>query len=146
VTCSSGLDSTSTTTVIREISGYSVGPTAREWILNARRANRAETRVSTPGLFPTRTERVCRVIAPAPSLVTVERRADAAGGLDIVSGHSGGGHGPAQGVPAARGVHAHRPVVDPLGLANRLVHTGRRFTSQSHTAAGPGELDEVRNS
>src|SRR5699024_6739634 len=128
-----------------EISGYSVVRTAREWMLNARRANRAETRVSTPGLFSTRTERVCRVIAPAPSLVTVERRADAAGVLDIVIAHTRGNHGPDHVVPADREVPDHGPVVDLLGLADRLVHIGHRFTSQPHTAAGLGELDEIGN-
>src|SRR5450830_425360 len=58
VTCSSGSSATSTTTVIREISGCSVGPTASEWMLNERRAKRPETRVSTPGLFSTSTDRV----------------------------------------------------------------------------------------
>ena len=63
VTCSSGSPSTATTIVIRETSGFSVGPTASEWMLNPRRENNDETRASTPGLFSTRTDNVWRVTA-----------------------------------------------------------------------------------
>src|SRR6266536_528568 len=47
--------SASTVMVMRETSGFSVRPTVRESILNARRRNRDATRVSTPGLFSTYT-------------------------------------------------------------------------------------------
>src|SRR6478752_524982 len=63
VTCSSGSPSTATTIVIRETSGFSVGPTASEWMLNPRRENNDETRASTPGLFSTSTDNVWRVTA-----------------------------------------------------------------------------------
>src|SRR5690606_21414627 len=108
VTCSSGRASTSTTTVIREISGISVGPTASEWMLNERRANRPATRVSTPGLFSTRTDSVCRVMlhllpggragrgrrGRAASVLPVPRGRDAACVLDLVVAHARGDHGP----------------------------------------------------
>ena len=58
VTCSSGNSSTATTIVIRETSGFSVGPTASEWMLKPRRENSDETRASTPGLFSTSTDSV----------------------------------------------------------------------------------------
>ena len=60
VTCSSGSPSTATTIVIRETSGFSVGPTAREWMLKPRRENSEDTRASTPGLFSTSTDSVWR--------------------------------------------------------------------------------------
>src|SRR5690349_16225895 len=59
VTCSSGDSSTLTTMVIRDTSGCSVGPTARESMLKPRRLNRPAMRASTPGLFSTRTLSVC---------------------------------------------------------------------------------------
>ena len=43
---------------MHERSGRSVGPTASDSMLKARRANRLETRVSTPGVFSTSTESV----------------------------------------------------------------------------------------
>src|SRR5699024_10441812 len=58
VICSRRRWSTSTTTVMREISGCSVGPTASEEMLYPRRENSAVTRVRTPGLFSTSTESV----------------------------------------------------------------------------------------
>src|SRR5664279_4428386 len=63
VTCSRGSPSTATTMVIRDTSGFSVGPTASEWMLNPRRENSDDTRASTPGLFSTRTDSVWRVTA-----------------------------------------------------------------------------------
>ena len=63
VTCSSGSPSTATTIVILETSGFSVGPTASEWMLNPRRENNDETRARTPGLFSTSTDNVWRVTA-----------------------------------------------------------------------------------
>ena len=63
MTCSSGSPSTATTMVIRDTSGFSVGPTASEWMLNPRRENSDETRASTPGLFSTSTDNVWRVTA-----------------------------------------------------------------------------------
>src|SRR5690625_901138 len=65
VTCSRGESSTSTTTVMRETPTTSVGPTASDSMLKARRENSVEIRASTPGLSSTRTERVCLLISPA---------------------------------------------------------------------------------
>src|SRR6185312_2107616 len=62
VICSSGADSASATIVMRDRSGFSVGPTARDSMLKPRRLNSAETRARTPALFSTRTESVWRVI------------------------------------------------------------------------------------
>ncbi len=64
VTCSSGLAVTSTTIVMRDMPARSVVPTASEWMLNPRRANRLETCVSTPGWSSTRTDTVCRLMRP----------------------------------------------------------------------------------
>src|SRR3954454_14935641 len=44
---------------MRDRVGSSVGPTASVSMLNPRRANRPAIRVSTPGLFSTRIERMC---------------------------------------------------------------------------------------
>ena len=44
---------------MRDSVGSSVGPTASVSMLNPRRANRPAMRVSTPGLFSTRIERMC---------------------------------------------------------------------------------------
>ncbi len=44
----------STTRVMSDIFGSTVGPTAREWMLKPRLANIDETRARTPGLFSTR--------------------------------------------------------------------------------------------
>ena len=71
MTCSSGESSTLTTIVIREISGCSVGPTASESMLKPRRLNSPAIRARTPGLFSTRTDRVC---VGSSELVLVERR------------------------------------------------------------------------
>ena len=64
------------TIVIREIFGFSVGPTANESMLYARRENNPATRARTPGEFSTRTERVCVLIrAPVnPSQARVHAR------------------------------------------------------------------------
>src|SRR3954452_11082160 len=58
VICSSGADSASTTIVIRLKRSSSVGLTASDTMLNPRRANMPDTRVSTPNLFSTRTLRM----------------------------------------------------------------------------------------
>src|SRR5690625_3594348 len=65
VTCSRGESSTSTTTVMRETPTTSVGPTASDSMLKARRENSVEIRARTPGLSSTRTDRVCLLISPA---------------------------------------------------------------------------------
>src|SRR3712207_4317989 len=72
VICSSGWLSASATIVIRDRSGFSVGPTARDSMLKPRRLNRAETRARTPDLFSTRTDRVWRLMPGilSPRMVT----------------------------------------------------------------------------
>src|SRR5690349_10969112 len=135
VTCSSGRASTSTTTVIREISGYSVGPTARESMLKPRRENRAAMRASTPGLFSTSTDRVCLLMSAVLSgslvavlgllrrlvLLAVPLRRRVLRHLDRVVAHAGRHHRPDHRVAVDDEVDHDRDVVDLHGLADRLV-------------------------
>ena len=58
VICSSGVDSTSTTIVMRLKPSSSAGATASEKMLKPRRANSPATRASTPGRFWTSTDRM----------------------------------------------------------------------------------------
>jgi hypothetical protein len=58
VICSRGVESTSTTMVMRLSAGSSVGATARDSMLYARRANSDDTRARTPARFCTRTDRM----------------------------------------------------------------------------------------
>src|SRR6476620_8027460 len=162
VTCSSGRSSTSTTTVIREISGCSVGPTARESMLNPRRENRPAMRASTPGLFSTSTDRVCLLIplrslcspdARAPvlaplrssraSLLALPHRGHAPSRLDLVVAHAGRDHRPHHRVAVHHEVHDHGHVVDLHRLGDRGVDLVGRLAAQAHAAVGVGELDEV---
>ena len=53
--------------VQREISGSSVGPTASELMLKPRREKSAATRVRTPGLSSTSTDRVCLLMVSPPA-------------------------------------------------------------------------------
>ncbi len=64
ITCASTRSSPSTTIVIRDISGFSVMPTARLSILYPRLLKSPETRASTPGLFSTSTASVCLMLPP----------------------------------------------------------------------------------
>ena len=52
--------------IFREMVGSSVGPTASESILNARRAKSEATRANTPDEFSTKTARVCLAMIKAP--------------------------------------------------------------------------------
>ena len=74
VTWSIGCAAPSTVRVKREIDGSSVGPTARDSMLNPRRANSPAIRASTPGLFSLRIDRTCLrpVLTPAGDLEVVE--------------------------------------------------------------------------
>src|SRR6478609_2355268 len=140
VTCSSGRASTSTTTVMREISSCSVGPTASEWMLNDRRANRPATRVSTPGLFSTRTDRVWRLMN---SLLAVPRRADAPRVLDLVVADARSDHRPHHRVARHGEVDDHRLVVDLERPLDGRVDVADRLAAQAGAAVGVGHLDEV---
>jgi len=55
--------------VMREIAGSSVGPTASESILNARRANKDATRASTPDELSTKTAKVCFAMLIGPFII-----------------------------------------------------------------------------
>src|SRR3954454_15280978 len=144
VTCSSGRSSTSTTTVIRETSACSVGPTASEWMLNPRRANSAATRVRTPGRFSTSTDRVCLLIG-RPSLLAVPRRGHPPRELDVVVAHAGGHHRPDHRIPVDDEVDDDRHVVDGHGLLDRGIDVLGPLAPQTDAAVGVGELDEVRH-
>src|SRR5664280_2385516 len=159
VTCSSGNSSTSTTTVILDTSECSVGPTAREWMLNPRRANSPETRVSTPGRFSTSTDSVCLLmgrpsfemiaagfgVGGSRSVLAIPGRADAARELDVVVADPRRNHRPDHRVPVHDEVDDHRNVVDGHRLFDRFVDVLRALAAQPHAAVGVGELDEVRN-
>src|SRR5262245_31729523 len=60
--CSSECSLQSTRSVSREMSGRSVGPTARLWMLYPRREKSCDTRASAPGRFSRRTEIVCELM------------------------------------------------------------------------------------
>src|SRR3954471_3933666 len=89
---SRGAESAVGTIVIRDRSGFSVGPTARDSMLKPRRLNSAATRVRTPDLFSTSTESVWRVIAS--HLPFAEDRAHVARGEDVVVARAGRHHRP----------------------------------------------------
>ena len=59
VTWSIGWTAPSRVSVIREMSGSSVGPTASVSMLKPRRLNRPAIRARTPGRFSTSSERMC---------------------------------------------------------------------------------------
>src|SRR5690606_7507573 len=140
VTCSSGWASTSTTTVMREISGCSVWPTASEWMLNARRENRPATRARTPGWLQTGTDRLGLDIALR---LAVPLRRDAARVLDLVVARAGRDHRPHHGVTRHGEVHDHGLVVDLHGPLDGRVHIGIGLTADAHAAHRLRELHEV---
>src|SRR3546814_20402725 len=81
--------------VIRETSGLAVGPTARLSMLKPRRLKRPAMRARTPGLFSTRTDKVCLLMFSSPSeVVLVELRREVAGILDFVVAGASGAHRP----------------------------------------------------
>src|SRR5829696_9535780 len=101
VICSRGWLSASTTIVIRERSGFSVGPTASDLMLNPRRLNSAETRARTPDLFSTRTESVWRdmprFLSMPTGTVTAPSQGLAASPRTMRSAPPGSRPGPARG-------------------------------------------------
>src|SRR5919107_2003556 len=142
VTCSRGSSSTSTTTVIREMSECSVGPTARESMLKPRRENRPAMRARTPGLSSTRTDRVC---LDTGSLLAVPRGAHAPRELDLVVGQARGDHGPPHRVAVDHEVDDDGPVVHRHGGLDGGVQVLRALAPQADAAVGVGHLDEVRD-
>src|ERR1700678_2067542 len=135
VTCSSGCSSQSTTIVMREISACSVGPTASDSMLNPRRENRPAIRTRTPGLFSTRTERVClsftlclRVASRCFALACRSLRVrfpagrQAAREFDVVVAGAGRDHRPDHGVLVHDEVDHDRLVVDRHRLLDDRVH------------------------
>src|SRR5680860_160235 len=173
VTCSSGESSTLTTMVIRETSGCSVGPTARESMLKPRRLNSPAMRASTPGLFSTRTESVCVLIVRTPwfralrdahfarssgtnarcarsstsgsQVVLLELGRQVAGVLDVVVGGACGDHRPHHRVALDPEVDDDRHVVYLHCLVDRGVHLGRVVAGEPDGAVRLCELHEVRH-
>src|SRR3954449_9042311 len=142
VTCSSGRSSTSTTTVIREMSSCSVGPTARESMLKPRRENSPAMRARTPGLSSTRTDRVC---LDTGSLLAVPRGAHAPRELDLVVGQARGHHRPDHRVPVDDEVDDDRPVVHRHGRLDGRVQVLGPLAAQPHAPVRVRHLDEVRD-
>src|SRR5580693_3026170 len=140
VTCSSGCSSQSTTIVIREISACSVGPTASDSMLNPRRENRPAIRTSTPGLFSTRTDRVCWLSLIA---VFLPLRCDAAGVADVVVAGAGRDHRPHHRVLVHDEVDHDRLVVDRHRLLDDRVHVLLALAAQADAAVGLRQLHEV---
>src|SRR5450756_3227173 len=68
VTCSTTVSSPATTMVIREMFSFSVTPTVRLSMLYPRLLKRPAVLASTPGLFWTRTDRVCLIWLHLPAL------------------------------------------------------------------------------
>src|SRR6478735_8252289 len=101
-------------------------------MLNDRRANRPATRVSTPGLFSTRTDSVWRLM----SLLSVPRRADAPRVLDLVVADARGDHRPHHRVARHREVDDDRLVVDLEGPLDGRVDVGDRLAAQAGAAVG----------
>src|ERR671910_1538256 len=143
VTCSRGWSSTSTTTVIRETDGCSVGPTARESMLNPRRAKSAAIRARMPGLFSTRIDSVCLLIAM--SLLTVPVRRHATGDLDVVVAGAGRHHRPHHRVAVYPEVDDDRAVVHGHRLVDRRIDVCRGVTAQADAAIRLGQLGKVRD-
>src|SRR5580698_3235224 len=96
LTCSTGVDAPSTTMVIRLTRSSWVGPTASDEMLKARRENRPATCDSTPGLFSTRTDRVCVLIGSSLHFAARRRQLLVLGELraqdDVVVGLAGRHH------------------------------------------------------
>src|SRR4051812_18435692 len=155
VTCSSGSSSTATTIVMRDTSGFSVGPTARDSMLNPRWENRPETRASTPGLFSTRTHSVWTVISVLATfrdgfrglhrhLVVVEQRPDAPDRHDLVVAGAGRDHRPHLGILPHDEVDHDGAVVDFHRAADGGVDVFAGFAPQAGAAQRLGQQDEVR--
>src|SRR6478752_5481936 len=145
VTCSSGNSSTSTTTVIREMSECSVGPTARESMLKPRREKRPAMRARTPGLSSTRTDRVCLLIVAFLSVLAVPHGGLATGVEDLVVADTGGDHRPDHRIRVHDEVDDDRAVVDLQRLLDHRVDVLLLLRPQPEAAVGLGQLDEVRD-
>src|SRR4051812_9648386 len=159
VTCSSGSSSTATTIVMRDTSGFSVGPTARDSMLNPRRENRPETRASTPGLFSTSTLSVWTLISALTfpggfrgglgrlhrNLVVVEQRPDAPDRHDLVVAGAGGDHRPHLGILPHDEVDHDGTVVDLHRAADGGVDVFLRLAAQPGAAQRFGQQHEVRD-
>src|ERR1700691_6080180 len=161
VTCSSGCSSQFTTIVIREISSCSVGPTARDSMLKPRLENRPAMRTRTPGLFSTRTERVCCSLMRPPRWRSESAFADTlylpirsqarsllrrlplgghvAGVLDGVVACPGRDHRPDHRVLVDHEVDHHRLVIDGHRLIDDRVHVLLALAAQADAPVGLGE-------
>jgi len=74
VTCSTGWSCSSTVMVMRETAGFSVSATTRLSMFETPPGEQPRTRVRTPGLFSTRTERVCFMVHAPSCRAPIPRR------------------------------------------------------------------------
>src|SRR3954454_22897216 len=99
---------------MREISGSSVGPTARVSMLKPRRLNRPAILASTPGRFSTRIERTCLRPLSAPAAASRSSSLIRSGvPASMASAHH---------VPGGRAGRDHRVAVLLLGDADVEEH------------------------
>src|SRR3546814_15551999 len=100
-------------------------------------------RARTPGLFSTRTDKVCLLMFSSPSeVVLVELRREVAGILDFVVAGSSGDHRPDHGVAVDPEVHDYGLVVDRHRLLDGVVHVLGRLAGEAATAVGLRQLSE----
>src|SRR5690349_19655582 len=151
VTWSIGCIAPSSVSVMRESVGSSVGPTASVSMLKPRRANSPAMRVSTPGLFSTRIERMCLrpVRRPTDASSSSSDRTSLVPGSPMRSAH----HFPGRGARRDHRVHvrlARALDVDDDGA--RRGQSGAEVVLQgvlvrqehARRPVGLGELDPVR--
>src|SRR3990172_13346815 len=127
--CSVRSGGVSTTIVIRETSGSSVGPTDRLWMFTPRRRISPATRTRTPGLFSTST----LIVAVCVSVI------------DDHLGHGlpRGDHRQAVLLGIAQDVHHDRAVLDGQRHRERTVHLLGTLHTDPARAEGLGDAGEV---
>src|SRR3546814_7159964 len=115
-------------------------------MLKPRRLKRPAMRARTPGLFSTRTDKVCLLMFSSPSeVVLVELRREVAGILDFVVAGASGDHRPDHGVAVDPEVHEYGLVVDRHRLLDGGVHVLGRLAGEAYTDVGLRQLHEVRD-
>src|SRR6266511_5876314 len=155
VTWSIGCTAPSRVSVIREMSGSSVGPTASVSMLKPRRLKRPAIRARTPGRFSTMIERTCLRPVSAPvaasrSSSLIKSGVPASIGLSLVGGLRAAHH-----VPRGSAGRDHRvavlllghPHVDehrPLGLDRVPHHALDLVLVIDHYAGGAKGFGELR--
>src|SRR5574342_813175 len=137
-TCSTGLEVRRTTMVMRENSGFSVGPTVSEAMLYPRRENSPEMRCSTPGLFSTMRLMVWVVPLGFSSDFSMSVLVD-----HVVEGGARRDHGEHLLLAPNPDVDDGRAVLVCQGLVDDLVQLGRGAGAQPQRPVGLGQLDVV---